>query len=167
MRPAGLFRSPAPGSSALCDWLELHPEGVVLFARTSPRPELLAHWFGQGESAFADRLGTFTHHGERLTLQLDQQEHVAQLSDTGLLLGDQAFERVRPAVALPLPFAPSPSPKDLLLPPGLTGVHQRWWEFAAGKGWHCRRCDRVPHLEERECWLDCGYCTDCAIEAFR
>jgi hypothetical protein len=167
MRLDGLYRSPASGPTALYDWLQLHPDGVVLFARTGPRTELLAHWFGQGESAFADRIGTFIHKGERLTVQLDQQVHPAQLTATGLLLGDQAFERVSPAVPLPLPFAPTPSPKDLPMPLGLTGVHQRWWEFAAGKGWHCRRCDRVPRLDERECWLDCGYCTECAIEAFR
>lgn len=168
MHTDGFFRSQSSSANESVEWLRFYDNGTVAHARSGPRVETLSLWFGTGDGFFADAVGTYAITGNQLQVQLGSQHWTGSLRDTVLHLGDQRFDFVAAPSSLgALPFPFQPSPKEVVVPTNLPAVDLAWWNFAVGRGWHCRRCDRVPTRAERECWLDTGFCTECAIEAFR
>lgn len=175
----GYYRTLISAQSEAYDWLRFYDDGVVVLARTGGRLETLAAWFGRDDGEFADGQGRFTKSGSQLSFSIADAYTTIQYE--GTITGDllslnsrwntQSASRVFTFFAPPMTrtalfqiTVPVPKDEPKLPIPILPPVPLAWWHFAESKGWRCRRCGKIPFLEERECWFDTSCCTECAIE---
>ena len=178
----GYYRTLISAQSETYEWLRFFSDGTVLLARTNGRLETLAAWFGREEGEFSDGQGRYSQSGTQLRFSI--ADAYTTIHYSGTIVADelqldcqwnsQSAARVftyfpAPKTRITLTQIQVPIPKDEpeLRVPVLPPVPLAWWQLANAMNWRCERCGKVPLLEERECWLDTGCCTECAIEGGR